>query len=170
MAIPTAAAGAIKAKTAAQMALFAKNMQKTDWDGVNNAMQSIKDFGASASTIQDTLGDINDMATSLVDIALGDTMAQIALKASELFDALEPIATAFANLTGTIDTKKLDSFIQNLRIFNALIENSDRALRIMLDWLVPIIRWIFGLGPPPAPPTTTTDDTFRPPPNVVEGF
>ena len=128
-------------------------MQKTDWEGVNNAMMSIKDFGQSASTVQETMGDINDMATSLVDIALGDTMAQIATKASELFDALEPLATALGNLTGSINTDKLDQFIQNIRMFNTLMDNLDRVLKILFGWLIPIIEWILGVDLTPPPDT-----------------
>lgn len=151
MAIPVAAAGAVKAKTAVQMAAFAKSMQKTDWDGVNNAMQSIKDFAASASVVQETMEDIKGLGQDLVDLALGELMANIAGKAGELFAALEPFAVMIGNLTSKLDTSGLDQFIQNLKIFNILMERSSDVLKILFDWLTPILNWILGV------PQTTPD-------------
>lgn len=130
MALPTAAAGAIKGATAKNMALFAKTMEKTDWDGVNNAMQSIKDFGASASLVQETLGSINEQASSLADIALGTILSKVAEKASELFDKLEPIASlidrvaaAFVNLDNSVKLEELLRFIDLLNVFFTLLES-----------------------------------------------
>ena len=154
MALPVAATGAVKVKTAKEMAAFAKAMQKTDWDGVNNAMQSIKDFGVSASVVQETMGDIKDMGDSLKNLALGDLMANLSTKASELYDALEPYAIMLGNITKNLDISGLDQFITNLKIFNLLIENSDQALKNLLDWLLPIIYAVLGITPPGTPGST----------------
>lgn len=137
-------AGAIKAKTAKSMALFAKSIQKTDWDGVNNAMTKIKQFGESASVVQETMGDIKDLGDGLKTLALGDLMAKISTKAGELYTALEPYAIMLGNLTKNLDLSGLDKFITSLRALNLLIENSDRALNNLFGWLIPIINALLG--------------------------
>ena len=164
MALPVA--GAIEGAAAKNMAKAFTMMKKTDWEGVTNAMQQVKEFGESASVIQETLGDINSMATSLVDIALGDTMAEIATKASELFDALSPIAEAIGNLTGSLDTTQLDTFITVLKAFNLVVGAGATPLNFLsaainlftsevergkaaVQWVLDILAWILGAGPPP---------------------
>lgn len=145
MVLPAAAAGAVKGKAAANMAKTFTMMNKIDWEGVNNAMQSIKDFGMSASLIQETLGDIKDGAQSLVDIALGDALSTTSEKAFELIEQLIPLATEINKLTSAMDTTQIDALIKNLKIFNMLMENSDVVLKKLFGWLIPIIEWVLGV-------------------------
>ena len=96
--------GILKVGTAKQMAKALKAMKETDWVAVDSAMQSIKDFGASASLVQETLTDIKTQAEALVDIALGDALAQLALEFNKVFEQLEPLATAINNITTNLDS------------------------------------------------------------------
>ena len=101
--LPVVAAGAVKATSAKSMAKAFSMMNKIDWEGVNNAMTSMKDFGASASLVQETLGDINDQALALVDIGLGPYLTKLAEDFNLLFEKLQPLAEGFANWTSTIE-------------------------------------------------------------------
>lgn len=131
-AIPGAVA-AIKGATAKQMAAFAKAMQKTDWDGVNNAMESIKSFAESASLVQETLGDIKDQADALVNIALGTAMAQLATKFNEIFEQLEPLATGIDKLVIAMEDWGVKIFDNSKQLIDAKdpLNENEKALR---DW------------------------------------
>lgn len=160
-----AAAGVVKAKTAKEMALFAKSMNKTDWDGVNNAMQSIKEFGASASLVQETLGDIRDQAQSLVDIALGTWLSTIAEKFNQMFESLVPLATAFDELNGKI----MD---MNVRIDVVPIDELGEGMldvrQVLDDWGQAWGRFFGIISDTPPPPE---EQPYRPPgPGYQEGY
>ena len=146
--LPIAAAGAIKAATAKSMTKAFTMMGKVDWDGVNNAMVSMKDFASSASLVQETMGDIKDQALALVDIALGPMLSEVAIKANELFTALEPLATAFANATGSINTDKLDQFTKNMEVFNHIIASGRNPFEDFLNVLGLVIGRVLGVPPP----------------------
>lgn len=140
MPIPAAAAaigGAVKAKTAKEMAAFAKSMQKTDWDGVNSAMTQIRQFGESASSVQETLGDINEKAQALIDIGLSTMLTQLATAMDAVFVSLLPAAEAINNLVLSLDKMGISVFKLDDRVSNAtngLDENALDIWKILDDW------------------------------------
>ena len=178
-----AAAGAVKAKTAKEMAAFAKMMNKTDWSGVESAMQSIMGFAESASLVQETLGNIKTMSQDIVDIALADALSKVEEKASELFDQLVPLATAINNLTGGIDTSGIEELTRLLRIFNTVVaagatpvdlftailrlfvsemNRGKNAVEWFLETFGALLGWLLGGPPPDISPPPGRDTTTLP--------
>ena len=148
MALPTVAAGAVKAATAKNMAKAFTMMNKTDWEGVNNAMVSMKDFAESASLVQETLSDIKDQAQGLIDIALGTAMSQLALAFGVVFDLLEPLATGIDKLVVAMEAWGVKIFDVKGQIITDTTE-ADQQAQDFKDWWKNFWETIF----PPDVPT-----------------
>ena len=146
-----AAAGVIKAGTAKSMAKAFTMMQKTDWEGVNNAMVSMKDFAESASIVQETLADIKEQAQGLADIALATAMSQLAEAFNKVFVSLEPIATMIDKLVTSLDAMGISVFAADERVENALKPPED-MFDVRQAW-EDFWSWLF------APPTETPTET-----------
>ena len=112
-------------------------------------MQSIKNFAESASLVQETMGDIKDQAQTLVDIALAETLSQIAEKANALFVALEPAALSIDRLVASLDKIGVSVVSLEDRATTASKQIGEFEWKWENTWLY---RLLFGEPAPPPEP------------------
>lgn len=173
MAIPTAAAGILKVGTAKAMAKALKHMKETDWTMVESAMQSMRQFGESASLIQETLTDIKDQADALVNIALGTAMSQLAIVFNDIFVTLEPLATGIDKLVIALENLGIKVFAVDERVEKALEPPTDMldVGQLWHDFWHDFWHNLFpDIFPDVTTPTAPPTGGFTPPPNLPEGY